>query len=242
MNKCRRCLCAFDYDHYAWTVSPQANRRRYSDPVASAYVGAEIDSGLIYSVVRPPGYRGALPSAADATATLAAPVVEICPVCHAVLPDGWRQSHAICLAIAGIQATGKSNYAYLAVLIKHAQLLCEELGVSMDPLTSANPEAYLMNHERTLYESRGFSPSTPTLHSRAPQHREPLIFAMGVRDGIRRFMVIRDIACEELEFGDMQAPRFRCFANADAVFSMFDRRRVRGIRDRLPKLLPSQSF
>src|SRR6201999_1094869 len=88
MTKCPGCFSALHDDHYAWTVSPLAGGERYVDPVASAYVGAEAASGPIYSVTRPPGFRGALLSSADAAAALDAPVVEICPVCHATLPGG----------------------------------------------------------------------------------------------------------------------------------------------------------
>ena len=131
-------------------------------------------------------------------------MVEVCPVCHAALPDGWRNGHAICIAMAGTPATGKSTF--LAVLIKQMQLLCEGLGVSMEPATRASADAYLLNYEQPLYELRGLIPPTPTLLAQAPQQREPLIFTLGLRDGIRRFLVIRDVAGEDLEYGDMQAP------------------------------------
>jgi hypothetical protein len=240
MNKCPRCFSVLHDDQYAWSVSPVAGGQRYLDPVASAFVGADTESGPIYSVTRPAGYRGPLLSASDAATALEAPVVEICPVCHVALPDGWRQGHAICIAMAGTPATGKSTY--LAVLIKQMQLLCEGLGVSMEPATRASAEAYMLNYEQPLYEQRGLIPPTPTLRTQASHQREPLIFAIGVRDGIRRFLVIRDVAGEDLESGDMQAPQFGYFANADAVFFMFDPLRVKGIRDQLHDLLPAQSY
>ena len=110
-------------DHYAWTVSQGAAGQKRRDPVASAYAGVDVDCELIYEAKRPPRYRGAMPSAADASAALRAAAVEICPVCHFALPDGWRQGHAVCIAMAGAPGTGKSTY--LAVLIKQLQLLCE---------------------------------------------------------------------------------------------------------------------
>jgi Double-GTPase 2 len=240
MSKCPTCFSVLTDDDYAWSVSPFAGGERYRDPVASAFAGVDTESGPIYSVTRPPGYRGQLLSASDAATALDAPVVEICPVCHAALPDGWRNGHAICIAMAGTPATGKSTF--LAVLIKQMQLLCEGLGVSMEPATRASADSYMLNYEQPLYELRGLIPPTPTLLAQAPQQREPLIFTLGLRDGVRRFLVIRDVAGEDLEYGDMQAPRFRYFANADAVFFMFDPLRVNGIRDQLHDLLPAQSF
>lgn len=240
MNKCPRCFSVLDDDQYAWSVPPGAGGERYIDPVASAFVGADIESGPIYSVTRPPGYRGPLLSASDAAAALEAPVVEICPVCHYALPDGWRLGHAICIAMAGTPATGKSTY--LAVLIKQMQLLCEGLGISMEPATRASADAFMVNYEQPLYELRGMIPPTPMLRRQAPNQRESLIFTIGVRDGIRRFLVVRDVAGEDLESGDMRAPQFQYFANADAVFFMFDPLRVKAIRDQLHDLLPAQSY
>ena len=100
----------------------------------------------------------------------------------------------------------------------------------------------MLNYEQPLYEQRGLIQPTPALHAQAPHQREPLIFTIGIRDGIRRFLVIRDVAGEDLESGDMRAPRFRYFGNADAVFFMFDPLRVKAIRDQLHDLLPAQSF
>lgn len=240
MSKCPRCFTALHDDQYAWTVSPLAGGERYSDPVAAAFVGSEVESGPIYSVTRPQRYRGPLLKASDAAAALKAPVVEICPVCHFALPDDWRGGQTICIAMAGTPATGKSTY--LAVLIKQMQLLCESIGVSMEPVTRASAAAYTVNYVRPLYEQRGLIEPTPALHAQAAHQREPLIFTIGIRDGIRRFLVIRDVAGEDLESGDMRAPRFQYFGNADAVFFMFDPLRVRAIRDQLHDLLPAQSF
>jgi len=103
-------------------------------------------SPQIYSVAPPPGYRGPLHTAADASRALAnQPVVEICPICHFVLPDGWRQGHAVCIVMAGARATGKS--IYIAVLIKQLELLCESLGVSMEPANASAAQAYAINYE-----------------------------------------------------------------------------------------------
>jgi Double-GTPase 2 len=240
MNKCPRCFCVLHDDQYAWSVAPVEGGDRYLDPVASAFVGADTASGPIYSVTRPVGYRGPLLSASDAATALAAPVVEICPVCHFTLPDGWRHCHAICIAMAGTPATGKSTY--LAVSIKQMQLLCEGVGVSMEPASRVSADAYALNYEQPLYDLRGMVPPTPTLQTQVPNQRLPLIFSIGIRDGIRRFLVIRDVAGEDLETGDMQAPQFRYFTNADAVLFMFDPIRVKEIRDQLYDLLPAQSY
>ena len=65
MNKCPRCFSDLHDDQYSWSVSPLAGGQRYIDPVASAFAGADTESGPIYSVTRPPGFRGPLLSVED---------------------------------------------------------------------------------------------------------------------------------------------------------------------------------
>lgn len=240
MTKCPRCFSILGDDSYAWTVSPQFAGPRYRDPVASAYFGSEVHCGPIHVMNRPPGFRGPLhPSAADASRALNAPVQEICPVCHFALPEGWRQGHAVCIAMAGARATGKS--LYLAVLVKQLELLCERLGVSME-LAPGSAASYASNYERPLFVERGLIPPTATGSTQASYQREPLICSVGTWHGTRRYVVLRDVAGEDLESGNLDVPHFRFFPNADAAFFMFDPLRVQMIRDQLHDLLPPQSW
>ena len=148
--------------------------------------------------------------------------------------------HATCIAMAGARATGKS--LYIAVLVKQLELLCENLGVSMEPATRATATAYSTHYETPLFVHRGLIPPTPTVHTQASLQREPLIFSIGVWQDVRRYLVLRDVAGEDMETGDLSALPFRFFANADAVFFMFDPLRVKSIRDQLQDLLPAQMF
>lgn len=100
----------------------------------------------------------------------------------------------------------------------------------------------MLNYQQPLYERHRLVQSTLTLQMQTPGPREPLIFSIGIRDQIRRFLVIRDVAGEDLESGAMHAPQFRYFRNADGVFFMFDPLRVKGIRDQLHDLLAAQSY
>ncbi|MBV8348614.1 MAG: hypothetical protein JOZ49_14120, partial [Mycolicibacterium sp.] len=194
-------------------VDPRVPGPRFRDADASAFYGAEIMSSQIYNVAPPPGYRGPLHTAADASRALGnQPVVEICPICHFVLPNGWRKGHAICIAMAGARATGKS--IYIAVLIKQLELLCESLGVSMEPANASAAQAYAINYETPLYVQRGLIPPTPTAQIQPPHQREPLTFSIGSWNGVRRFVVLRDVAGEDLEAGNTYAMHFRFFANA----------------------------
>ena len=142
--------------------------------------------------------------------------------------------------MAGARATGKS--LYIAVLVKQLELLCETLGVSMDPASRATAASYSTNYETPLFMQRGLIPPTPPVHTQASLQREPLIFSIGIWHGVRRYLVLRDVAGEDMESGDLHAPVFRFFPNADAVFFMFDPLRVKSIRDQLQDLVPAQMF
>lgn len=241
LTKCPRCFAFLDDNAYAWTVSPQTTGPRYRDPVASGYFGGEVQCGPIHVLKRPPNYdRPLRPSAAEASRALNAPVVEICPTCHFILPAGWRQGQATCIAMAGARATGKS--LYIAVLVKQLELLCETLDTSMEPATPTTAATYQNHYERPLFEQRGLIPPTPAAHVQSSYQRDPLIFSIGPWRGVRRYLVLRDVAGEDLEAGNVHADHFRFFANADAVFFMFDPLRVQTIRDQLHDLIPPQAF
>ena len=146
MTKCPRCFSVLTPNQHLWMMPPQAGGTRYLDEVGSAFLGAPVECGPFYKWDRPPGYHGPPPPPAEASRALQGPVVEVCPVCHYQLPDGWRDGHATCIAMAGARATGKS--LYIAVLVKQLELLCENLGVSMEPATRATATAYsrIMRH------------------------------------------------------------------------------------------------
>jgi hypothetical protein len=240
VTKCPRCFSVVTPHRYLWMMPPRAGGPRYLDEVGSAFLGAPAECGPFYKWDRLPGDHRPPPPPTDASRALQGPVVEVCPVCHYQLPDGWRVGHATCIAMAGARATGKS--LYIAVLVKQLELLCENLGVSMEPATRATATAYSTHYETPLFAHRGLIPPTPTVHTQASLQREPLIFSIGVWQGVRRYLVLRDVAGEDMETGDLSAPPFRFFANADAVFFMFDPLRVKAIRDQLQDLLPAQIF
>jgi hypothetical protein len=238
VSKCPRCFTPLSPQHHLWTLPVQAGGQRYRDNIATAFQGAPVDIGPVFTWTRPLGFHGP-PPVAQVNQTLKGSAVEICPVCHFELPNGWRAGHAICIAMAGARATGKS--LFIAVLIKQLQLLGETLGVSIEPATRSTAAAYATTYEEPLFEQRGLIPPTPTVDTQSSRQREPLMFSLGTWHGVPRFLVLRDVAGEDMESGDLHAPPFRFFANADAVFFMFDPLRVKSVRDQLQDLLPAQS-
>jgi hypothetical protein len=234
-TKCPRCFSILLPTQYLWAALPPA--QQYYDEVASAFLGAKTEIGAMFRWDRPPGFDGP-PPPNQASQALRGPVVEVCTVCHFALPMKWREGQAYCIAMAGARATGKS--LYIAVLVKQLQLLCERLQYAMEPATRSTAEAYAANYETPLFVQRGLIPPTPPTAAQTSTQREPLIFSLGAWQGLTRYLVLRDVAGEDMESGDLHAPPFRFFSNADAVFFMFDPLRVQSIRDQLQDILPPQ--
>lgn len=110
----------------------------------------------------------------------------------------------------------------------------------MEPASRATANAYATNYERPLFEQRGLIPPTPPMQAQASSQREPLVYSIGAWHGVQRYLVLRDVAGEDMESGDLHATPFHFFIGADAVFFMFDPLRVKSIRDQLHDLLPAQ--
>lgn len=238
MTKCPRCFVTLSPDRYAWV--PLAPDAPEVDEVASAYHGSQVKSGTVLELTRPddeaedwapPPFYGERQTGGD--------VAEVCPVCHYRLPAGWRDAQATCVAMAGARATGKT--VYIAVLVKTLQLLGERIGRVVEPATAETELNYLEHYERPLYEERGILESTPAAHTGNPYQREPLIFSLGVWNEVRQYLVIRDVAGEDLENAhNAAAASMQFFAHADGVVFMFDPLKVESVRHQLHDLVPAQ--
>ena len=243
MTKCPRCFSVIPTDHYLFSRPPRTSDDWEYDPTATAYLGARIKTGPYCRLDIPPARQGAPPPRAleNVVAELGGgPIFEVCPTCRYQLPEGWRDGQAICIAMAGARATGKS--LYIAVLVKQLQLLCEQLGVSMEPATRQTASAYEVNYQRPLFVQRNMIQATAPVQSQSTLQREPLVYSIGTWQGIRRYLVLRDVAGEDMESGNLHTPAFAFFGNADAVFFMFDPLRVKSIRDQLQDLVPEQTI
>ncbi|MGJ3509665.1 hypothetical protein [Enemella sp. A6] len=166
------------------------------------------------------------------------PTRECCPRCHYHLPDEWRHGQATCVALAGARATGKS--IYIGVLIKQLELLAEAMETTVRFVTSTSREIYERVYERPLYEARGIIPPTPRANLSDSYQREPLILGLGTIRGVPRYLVLRDVAGEDLENPPDNQPHLGFFQDASAVLFLFDPTQVSEVRDQLRDLIPAQ--
>lgn len=166
------------------------------------------------------------------------PTREACHRCHYVLPPQWRQGHATCIALAGARATGKS--IYVGVLVKQLELLAEAMYTTVGFVTGQSREIYERVYERPLYETRGIIAPTPRANLSDSYQREPLIIGLGLIRGVRRYLVLRDVAGEDLENSPDNQPHLAFFQDASAVLFLFDPTRVPEVGDQLRDLIPAQ--
>lgn len=141
------------------------------------------------------------------------------------LPDGWAGSATICIAAAGARASGKS--LYIAVLVKLLQQLAEDQGFVMKPANPETRESYATNYEAPFFEEMGLLPSTPPVSSPGAYQREPLIYDLGNHpvgggEPRRTFLVLRDVAGEDLEKLPQEPGSLDFFQWAHEVVYLFD--------------------
>lgn len=235
MTKCPRCFKALP-EHISTWVEAQP-RDPAVDQIASAYRGHPTPLGKMAEYQVPAGVAPSDPSLGQqAERELKGPVIELCPLCHYHLPPFWRSGTATCVAMAGARSTGKT--VYIAVMIKQLQRLLENHGHEMDFVTADTYRRYQSDYEKPLYEERGILPPTPTAAT-GSDHHEPLIFSLGVWNGVREFLVVRDVAGEDMENRNVGGAPWEFFAAADAVLFLFDPMRVEEVRDHLRDLIPT---
>jgi len=238
MTACPSCFEQVPVDHYTW-ICKSGKCVANPDPVASAYLGATVNSGPITEVKRP----------ADATRKWGPPTVahcsqcgqaasEVCPICHySLLPD-WRLADVTTIAMNGARATGKSFY--IAVAIHQLRQLLVHLRTTVEFANDHTRDTYKKVYEAPLFEQLGLIAPTPRSDTDNSYQREPMIFSIGMLKGRNRFIAMRDVAGEEMEKASAEAANLSFLRHADSVFFMFDPLAIPEIRDRLSDLLPQQ--
>lgn len=163
---------------------------------------------------------------------------EVCPFCHYRLPRGWRDTETTCIAMAGARASGKSFY--IAVAVRELQEYWQENGRPFLFGSDETGDTYLERYQRPLYEERRLIVATPPARLSAPE-RTPMIFNIGGPDGRTHNLVVRDVAGEDLERGDLDPHTFAFFANSDGILFLFDPMGVEQIRAMLARLVPDET-
>ncbi|WP_306961833.1 TRAFAC clade GTPase domain-containing protein [Arthrobacter bambusae] len=138
----------------------------------------------------------------------------------------------------GARATGKS--LFIAVLIKQLDELLAKVPTTVTAADASTHETYSRVYEKPLFESRGLMAPTGIFKTDAAYQSQPLIFSLGNLKGRLRYLVIRDVAGEDMENLPVDTRPLAFLAHADAVFFMFDPLAVPEISARVQDLIPGQ--
>jgi hypothetical protein len=125
---------------------------------------------------------------------------------------------------------------YIAVLVKQLEKYVERFDRELVPADATTQSRYASIYEQPLFAERGILGATPPAEIGA--HPPPLIFNLGFWGGQQRYLVIRDVAGEDLENVATGGRAWDFFGLADAVLFMFDPLRVDEISDQLRDLVP----
>lgn len=238
MTRCPMCFNALTPQRVMWMATSGLTE---ADAVASRYYRKPVESRRMVAAEwkRERNNTVLTPSRAAAAAQVGSPVAEVCPICHYRIPDGWRDGQTTCLAMAGARDTGKT--VYVAVLVKTLQLLGERIGCVVEPNDQHTADIYHQHYEHTLYKQRKMLPPTASIDTAAPFQRDPLVFRLGHWNDRKQYLVIRDVAGEDLQNQDNIGETWtEFFGNADGVVYMFDPLKVPGIAGQLRDRIPAQ--
>ena len=238
MTKCPSCFKGISADDFVW-VCKSGRCKQLEDTVASRFAGHSVVTGIVMAESRPVGAKRGWNPTADVICAECGELAEhACPTCHYPISAEWRKAQATCVAMNGARATGKS--LYIAVVVKQLKQLAIELGTTLSFANNETRDTYTNIYERPLFLERGLMAPTPRSNTDSSYQREPLIFSLGMVKGIRRYIVIRDVAGEEMEHPPAQAGHLQFLAHADAVLFMFDPLAVPNVRAKLVDLVPAQ--
>lgn len=243
MSKCPMCFAQLNPDEYAFTVRGTGNPG-VENPIASDYAGYQVLQEGMIRQSRPNGEQSWVPNPGQALVESNAPAgtdidSEVCTECYFPLPEGWRQAGVTCIGLSGARASGKS--LYIAVLVKALSQFLVARGTRLAPVNESTRDDYSKIYEEQLFvEQQVLNTTVPAKNSTV--RLRPLIYSLGTVNGRRQFLVLRDVAGEELE--NLPAPNERLhlsfLSRADGIIFMFDPLAVDAVRRRLQDLVPAQ--
>ncbi len=236
MTKCPLCFAALGDEPNFSCVAPC---RSIPDSTLSNWRGWETSSGLITIPMKPTtrAEQRSWPPKSVECRECGGKTTECCARCHFVFPRDWRGSETLCLAFAGARSTGKT--VNIAVLVQGIRQFVTSLGYSGTFATPTSEETYVSNYQNYLYVKRGMPSGTVSGNTKDAHQREPIIIALGRFSGQATYLVIRDVAGEDLQPGQ-GGSHLGFFPDADLVLFLFDPLQVEDVRQELADVLPPQ--
>ncbi len=238
MTKCPSCFHVLPVTTRSFVCVNQRCEKT-EDALASRYSATTVVAGYWYQFDKPADAKGNWGPPAEVRCTACSdPASEACPRCHTVLLPDWRTSNATCIAMNGARATGKS--VYVATVVRQLEELSLRLSTTFAYGDQRTREIVEDVYQKPLFVERGLMAPTPASNTSNSYQRFPLIFSLGRVNGVRQYLVIRDIAGEEMERPPAVHGHLEFLGQADAIIFMFDPLAVPKVREKLTDLIPSQ--
>lgn len=236
MTSCPRCFVALDPDERLFQCPGPC--QQFPDEVATAYRGLPVTRFALRRSAPQLGERHWQAPSTERCQICNKQCRAVCPTCHYLLPDDWYEGAAVCVALAGARATGKS--VYVGVLVKQLEQMLERMGLLLTFHPPEGGQIYADVYESQLYHARAIMLATRTAATETAYQAVPMILSLGQIRGRPRYLVIRDVAGEDLERPPADTTSLSYFRHAHAVFFLFDPSAVPHVRELLRGSIPEQ--
>ena len=205
------------------------------DQAASDYTGHEMRCTPIFRMIRDKDTK-VLPTSVTCRMCAVPTSQEVCVVCHRDLPAGWRRARTFTMTITGAAGTGKSVYIAVAVqmLFRYSQLRA----CIVTPFTQGTQQVYNERYFKPLYQENVVMQGTPSIKGGGAYQRDPLIWEIAGGDVGHLFLIMRDVAGEDLEHLSGRTPAFSFIDRADLVMFLFDPLMLDAVRQVLAGIIP----
>ncbi|WP_273182760.1 hypothetical protein [Actinomyces massiliensis] len=205
------------------------------DAQASFYAGKSLAVPPVYCMIRNDRTKQ-LPTYVVCRRCGAQTAQEVCLVCHRDLPPRWRQARTFTMTVTGARDTGKS--VYIAVVVQMLLRYAQQRSCTVMAYTQGTQDVYGNDYYEPLYHRNVVMEGTPSMTGGGAYQEDPLIWEIAGGDGGRFYLVMRDIAGEDLERLTGREGAFSFIDRADLVLFLFDPLMLDAVRKVLSGLIP----
>lgn len=163
---------------------------------------------------------------------------EVCPFCYGDIPNEWRHGDIVKLTVAGARGAGKS--VYITVLIETLRRFATAMGWSMGYATGSTKNVFEREYYEPTFGKNRLIQGTRGLDSADAYQRDPMVWRIN-KGGTNKplYIVIRDVAGEELEGAAQPVKKFEYFERADLTVFLFDPMRLDNVVHLLNGVIPT---
>ncbi|QPL04928.1 MULTISPECIES: hypothetical protein [Actinomyces] len=231
---CPSCFNALPDDTISYrcatpTCEPQPNQS------ASEYAGTSVMTRPTFTRMRSSSDEP-LPQSVPCRGCRRPATQEVCPTCCYDLPAGWRQATVFTIAVTGARGAGKS--VYIAVALQQLMRYAQKRECTLRPYTQGTIDNYNKYYYHPLYQQNMVVDGTPEVSSGGSYQKDPLIWQLSGQHIGTVFVVIRDVAGEDVERIAGNPKHFAYLSQADLLIFLFDPMQLDSIKQLLSGVIP----